>query len=320
MKTNFNGSCMPRLFQVSDELAARAQKKYLRSVRIHIAALIGASVSQAIASLGLDFLDKKFFPESTAEGFRVLVAGFVIVALFTRFLLRQRYWEGIWINSRAIAEKLRRASWQYMMRVSIQAPPQAQTIDNGEQRREFLHMISGFSSQLVKLSPPGFDLQIDLPEISPEMETIRKSPFEERLRFYAVNRVKQQAEWLIHDKALLFDKYAKRCAWALNVVEALALLTVLLIFISTDRREWLSVLWPLLTIAASIVAWTGYKRYSEVSSSYKETAEALNSIRNEIEDGNEGRHVEPERFATLVYACEDALLRENKLWATRRGF
>lgn len=318
MEDTFKDSCMPRLFQVSDGLAIRAQNKFLWSVKLHIAGLVGASVSQAIASLGPQCFPC-LFTDPIVVFFRCLVAIFVVLALGTRFALRQRYWEGTWIKSRAIAEQLRRASWQYMMGLNIDNPLQTGSNEHAEQRRKFLEYIGTFSGQFVKMIPLGFSLRRDLPEISPDMEAIRKLPLAERLEFYATNRVKQQAEWLDR-KAYLNDKYARRLYWAGIVTESLALLMVLMIFNTGGESTYLSLLWPLLTIAASILAWTGYKRYAEVSSSYKETAEALNSIRNELEGCDEASEVESERFATLVHACEDTLSGENKVWATRRGF
>lgn len=305
----FEDSCMPRLFQISDELAIRAQNKFLWGVKLHITGLVGASVSQAIASLGPAYLPCLFL-DPIVVLFRCLVAIFVFLALFTRLLLRQRYWEGIWIKSRAVAEQLRRASWQYMMGLSIDNPPQPHTDDHAEQRRRFLDLIGAFSSQFVKIIPSGFSLRTDLPDVSPDMEAIRKLPSIERLHFYVANQVKQQAEWL-DMKARLNDQYARRCAWGVNIAELLALLMVVVIFFRRGESEWLSLLWPLLTIAASVLAWTGYKRYSEVSSSYKETAEALISIRNELEDCGRDQQVDRERFANLVFASEDVLARQN---------
>ena len=110
LPTDFSDAYLPRLFWVSDDLAMRAQRKYLRSVRFHILGIIGASFCQAAISLGPLLIT---WPAWFSKLFIGGIAAFVALTLATRALLRGRYWERIWYKSRSIAEEVKRLAWYY---------------------------------------------------------------------------------------------------------------------------------------------------------------------------------------------------------------
>ena len=69
-----------------------------------------------------------------------------------------------------------------------------------------------------------------------------------------------------------------------------------------------------------MLAWTGYKRYQEQSTTYGKQAEELISLKQQLAELT--ARDKPEdwpRLIKLVKACEDMLTRENRTWFTRRG-
>ena len=317
----FNDTHLPRLFQVSDDLADRAQGKYLSSIRLHIISLLGASLTQMALSL-LGYLQEKHFliaPPFTDKILNMLLGAFVLMILLTRFILRQRHWEKIWYHSRTTAEQIRRLTWQYMMGLNLAGDPDA--ADPPAARRAFLAEITALDSQWtsrVGASANLADARLQTSEISHFMDARRNESPAERQRFYRDQRLQEQAVWF-DAKAKINDRRARQFARFQITAEALAALVAVLFAVEYLGFRWSALMWPLLTIAASVLAWIGYRRYAELADSYTQTAEQLHHLLEDLKLCTEVVEADVQ-FAHLVRKTEGLLAWENSLWITRRGF
>lgn len=317
----FNNAHLPRLFQVSDDLADCAQRKYLSSIRLHIISLLGASLTQMALSL-LGYLQEKSIliaPPLTGKALNVLLGTFVLMILLTRFILRQRHWEKIWYHSRTTAEQVRRLTWQYMMGLNLAGDPDS--TDPPAARRAFLAEIATLDNQWtsrVSASANLADARLQAPEVTPFMDARRNESPADRQRFYREQRLQEQAVWF-DAKAKLNNRRARQFGWFQITAEALAALVAVLFAVEYLGFRWSALMWPLLTIAASVLAWIGYRRYAELADSYTQTAEQLHHLLEDLKLCTEAADADVQ-FAHLVRKTEGLLARENSLWITRRGF
>lgn len=316
----FNNAHLPRLFQVSDDLAYRAQRKYLSSVRLHIISLLGASLAQMALSL-LGYLQEKHFliaPPFTDKILNVLLGASVLMMLLTRFILRQRHWERVWYHSRTTAEQVKRLTWQYMMGLNLAGDPDS--TDPPVARRAFLAEIATLDNQWtsrVGASANLADARLQAPEIPPFMDARRNESPADRQQFYREQRLQEQVAWFdIHAKRN--NRRARQFGRFQIASEALAALVAVLFAVEYLGFRWSALMWPLLTIAASVLAWIGYRRYAELADSYTQTAEQLRHLLEDLKLCAEAAETDVQ-FAHLVRKTEGLLARENSLWITRRG-
>jgi hypothetical protein len=197
--------------------------------------------------------------------------------------------------------------------------------DAARARLEFTAEVEAIRREWEAAVP--FDCQTDteLREVSPQMDAVRALPFAEKVRVYLTSRVRQQADWF-ERRAHQFAKKQKLFTLLTEFFEACAALFALLLVLDVYDivrmpaglpLAWTVFLSPSLAAAAVTLAWMGYKRNSELRSSYVANTEKLLTLRQgflELAAGPPDRT----RLAQLVKNCEDQLTWENRIWFVRR--
>lgn len=312
---------LPRLFQLTDRFAMEAQRRSLRSVRNHILCLIGASLTQLLISLHdelaqwLDFALREPPDLDWMNVLRVGLVAFVALGLATRLHLRLRQPDQPWVKARALAEQTKRLAWYYMMGLSPEGLPEP---DADRARRQFLAALEPIRQHWTVLAPPGAERLPEAPEVAPAMLALRGSPPGVRLAAYRAHRLGDQFRWL-QGKAARNARGAERFAILQTATEILALAAALAFAVHYAAFEkWNSLMWLLLTLAASVLAWTGHRRYRETAAAYAQTAENLVPLLQEADDRRDAAN-DSAGFADWIVRCEDVLGRETELWRTRRG-
>ncbi|MGA2261235.1 MAG: SLATT domain-containing protein [Acidobacteriota bacterium] len=316
-------AALPQMFRICDEVARKAQAGHIRLVKIHIGlglALVAASqmlytLSGALAKPPLSWrLPIKMWLLPLGLG--------TFITLGSRLLLRGRQWEQTWCRSRAAAEQIRSRAWLYMMGLE---GPLEQDGDAARTREEFTAEVETVRREWEAAVPLGRRTGAELPEVTPQMDAVRALPFAEKLQVYLASRVRQQADWF-EQRARQFDKKQKLFTSLTEFFEVGAALFALLLVLDVYDivrmpaglpLAWTVFLSPCLAAAAVTLAWMGYKRYSELHSSYRANAEKLLTLTQSFLELASGP---PDwtRLAPLVRNCEDLLTWENRIWFVRR--
>jgi hypothetical protein len=319
----------PRTFRVSDDEATKAQRGHLRLVKAYIGlGLVGASLAQMLYGLS-DTLAKPPLSWPIPVKLWLVPLGFcVMVTLLVRFVLGKRDWERRWCKSRATAEEVRSLTWCYMMEVDPRNPAARDERPPAKAREQFINEIDLIKKDWVAVVPHVATHRADLPEITGQMDAVRALPYGRKIAQYVRHRIQSQIDW--------FEARARQGArsqqWFMiagRVFEVGAAVFALLLILEvctsfqlpiSFRPSWTTFVWPCLTGAASVLAWTGYKRYQELSLTYGKQAEELISLKQQLVELTAKDTPEDwPRLVRLVRACEDMLTRETRTWFARRG-
>jgi len=306
------------LYISADMHAKAAQNRYLRSVRLHIFALVGAALAQMLASIHEEFANLLGIPAVLlAVGWTweriwyLVVALFVSIILLIRLLLRLRP-DKHWVHSRELAEAAKRLSWYYAMGLKPNGAPCSAGEDVRALLQQDLHDLR--RQHLAYILPNS----IEGPIITESMERLRSEPADIRMQAYVADRLDEQISWY-RGKVTWNNNRAKAFKYGQYVAEGVALVgAVLLAFHVGNTSKWTVLMYPGLSAAAAILAWVSHKRFHEVADTYRRTADALNSLRVEmLADGQPG--LDEIRLTDWVQRCEGIMDREHALWVTRRA-
>jgi hypothetical protein len=301
------------LFQFADQQANKAQTRFMRTVRLHVVALVGASLAQAFASLHEQisqklpiFMQTGLVVESWEQVWYRFLAFFVILILLSRFWMRCRPHHQ-WINYRAAAERAKQLAWFYALGVSAQGKVLA---DEAEAERQLLAELNTSQAKVAASE--------SLPNaISPAMRQLRAATIQQRVQVYVDNRLAEQVAWYKR-KARWNRGRLLLCQCILYLVEVVALVAALLLaFKVLDTSKWTGLMYPCLSIAAGMVAWLGHKRYKEVATAYAATQKELQDLLDKAPGLQTA--ADEAAFAQWVQQSEDAMAREHEIWHKRRG-
>jgi hypothetical protein len=320
-------AAFPQTLRICDEVARKAQAKHIRLVKIHIGlglALVTASqmfysLSGALAKPPLSWrLPVKIWLLPLGLG--------TFMTLGSRYLLRGHHRERTWCRSRAAAEQIRSRAWYYMMGIDPHEGLVEQDGDAARAREEFIAEVHAIKSEWMQAVPLGDRPSAEYSEITPEMDAVRALACAEKLQVYLVSRVRQQTEWF-ERRAHDYARKQRLFTWLTEFFEAGAALFALLLVLDVYGLfrmpaslpiTWTVFLSPCLAAAAATIAWSGYKRYSELHSSYSASSEKLLLLRQSFLELSASAP-DPPRWAQLVKRCEDLLTWENRIWFVRRG-
>lgn len=285
----------PELYDQSDGSAAAQQRKHFGAIVAEYSCLT------SIAIAGMLDLESRH-----ASFLFALLLLLLITVTITRHVNK---FEEKWYRCRALAESVKTSSWRYMMR----AQPFDDT-DNVEQaKHEFslqLNRIYSDNKDIATTFKPTEEFE---PQITDEMDRIRKLNIDERLKTYLEQRVANQKKW-----------YANKSKWNKNKSNFWFVCTIV-VYISlawTIAADVISVgeNWPLVSFAAIIAScmlgWVRAKRFGELSSSYLLTSREIGKIQRNalllksacIEN----------KLSEFVNDAELAFSREHTQWAARR--
>lgn len=291
-----NHSDYPSLYRTADKASGGGQRIYKR--------LTGTDLTLGVlaAALGTVWV---LFPARYGTVFALATAAVLTIIIVVKLVGRQRRDDKDWFDGRAVAESVKTLTWRYVMR----AAPFDDDVTADEE----------FARELDAIRQERSDLQLRVSaasagtaeQITPRMRTIRDLPTKERRDLYVEGRLDDQARWYggkSRDHRVLAESFF----WGSLAAQLLALVLAI-VRVAYPGTE-LSLVGPLLALAAAITAWTQLGRHDELGKSYALANQELLTIKSLADsvDSEEG-------LADITRDGEGAISREHTMWIAKRG-
>jgi hypothetical protein len=282
----------PALFRSADRESLRAQRSYLRSLRVRLGALLVAAFGGALTL-------------TTAGGFQIgggLAFLAFACALGAELFLATTSPLATWYEGRAAAESAKTLAWRYMVR------GEPFEVDEPDVDKQFLAQTHSLLQDLQSLSLSAGEPNAH--QITDRMRQIRALDFEERRQIYLVDRIADQQRWY-SEKARWNDRRARSWVLVSIVLEIAGLIGGAL-----KAFGWINfdLLGFLAAAAGCVMAWIEAKQHRNLATAYGIASQELASIATELPMVSS-----EERWAALVGQAEEAISREHTLWRASRG-
>jgi hypothetical protein len=293
MSVTIDGTAdLPALYRSADRESERAQRSYLRSLRVRLGALLVAAFGGALTL-------------TTAGGFQVgggLAFLAFACALGAELFLATTSPLTTWYEGRAAAESAKTLAWRYMVR------GEPFEVDTPDVDKQFLaqtySLLQDLQSIALGTAEPGAH------QITDKMRRIRALDFNERRQVYLVDRIADQQRW-----------YSEKARWNARRARVWVLISIVLeiaglIGGALKAFGWISfdLLGFLAASAGVVVAWIEAKQHRNLATAYGIASQELASIASELPTVNS-----EERWAAFVSQAEEAISREHTLWRASRG-
>jgi hypothetical protein len=282
---------LPALYRSADRESQRAQRSYLRSLRVRLGALLAAAFGGALTL-------------TSADGFQVgggLAFLAFACALGAELFLATTSPLTTWYEGRAAAESAKTLAWRYMVRA------EPFEVDAPDVDKQFLARTYSLLQDLRSISLGTGE---DAHQITDKMRQVRALEFAERRQVYLVDRITNQQRWY-SEKARWNDRRAR--GWVLVSI-VLEIAGVIGGALKAFGLIGFDLLGFLAASAGSVTAWIGAKQYRNLATGYGIASQELASIASELPT----LHSE-ERWAAFVGRAEEAISREHTLWRASRG-
>ncbi len=293
MSVTIDGTAdFPALYRSADRESERAQRSYLRSLRVRLIALVVAAFGGALTV-------------TTSGGFQIgggLAFLAFACALGAELFLATTSPLTTWYEGRAAAESAKTLAWRYMVRA------EPFDVDASDIDKQFLAQTYSLLQDLRSISLGAGEA--DAHQISDKMRRVRALDFDERRKVYLADRIADQQRWY-SEKARWNDRQAR--VWALV---SIVLQIAGLIGGALKAFGWINfdLLGFLAAAAGSAMAWFEAKQHRNLATAYGIASQELASIASELSTMNS-----EERWATFVSQAEEAISREHTLWRASRG-
>jgi hypothetical protein len=280
----------PALYRTADAASVRAQNGFLRVFKASAVLLVlGAVVS---------LVNSKY-------AVMMVVSGLLFLASLAVYVYGQfENFRGRWYQARALAESVKTATWRLIMG----ADPFSKAVDTSlEKYRALLMELLQENKGLAKHLSGQWSNE---DQITSEMRRVISLSFEDKKKYYLVNRINQQCDW--------YSKKADDCKnqnWIyFGILCLVYVFAIVLLFVR--------VMYPALeympvdlcaVVASSIISWMQLKKYDELASSYGLTAHEIGIIKSRYQDINDSK-----KLSGFVCDSENAFSREHTQWAARR--
>lgn len=282
---------LPGFWRDADKASASGQKWTLRYERLRL----GGSV---LAALGAVFSLRAGHLDLAAA---IILGGFTL-ALAAELAGWAHNPEEQWYDGRALAESAKTLAWRY----AVGADPFKGDLDEDQAKellRDRLAKIGDGASQRITIASP-------VPLVTPGMQSLRDSAFDERRNAYITGRTEDQQRWYA-SKAEANRKRATGWRIVLVTAEVIALvLAALRVFGGWDV--------DLAGLMAAIIAagggWVAVKQFSPLAAAYSMAAMELTIQADKL------RTVPESEWPLVAADAEEAISREHTMWlASRTG-
>ncbi len=284
---------LPALYIAADKASGSAQRKYFCVLRAQLAAFI---IVSALATLGA-------FCHTYRQDLYMAAVVILAIGLIITFIARERKYDRIWFDCRAIAESLKTATWRYMMRIFDGAY-------NDEARVRFVGELNEIRTSRVQVAQNLTGRTASTAVITAQMDKVRSSEFLARRQFYRTERLDDQQQWY-SNKVVTNRRTGAIWYWTTILFQVAALVVAAVIARLGSPFGPVSLL---MTLAASATAWTQARRHDELTNSYALAADELTRLQALAE-----RITDEREFAKLVEDVEEACSREHTMWCARRS-
>jgi hypothetical protein len=240
----------PSLHRASDGASRNAQKRcfQLLGVQLGLFFFVGllGFISQSVS-------------QAEVRAFLTAIAISLATAVVVMLVGRERRYDKLWFDGRAIAESVKTATWRYMMG----AAPFLPSLPNADER---------FVAELEEIRRARPEVVVHLAgraaggdTISRFMTNMRTSDFATRKAEYLESRVRDQNVWY-DSKARWNRRRSAFWYWAVLLLQLSALALAVIAAVYGPFKGNLVGL--IMTAGASLTAWSQAKRYDDLSNSY----------------------------------------------------
>jgi hypothetical protein len=289
-----NSSDYPALYRAAEDASQGGQNTYKRLVQADLSLVVLGALLGALAFL---------VPTAYAAAFAAVAAIVLLGSVVAKYVNKQRSDDKEWFDGRAVAESAKTLTWRYMMRL--------EPFENDDTSdRKFIEELEAIRRDRSSLHYRVGDLS-GAEQITARMREVRKLPVEERRDLYVEERLEDQANWYA-GKSEDNRRLASRLYWAALVAQFVAL--ALAVWRVAVPFAGLSLVGPLLALAAAFTAWTQLGRNDELRQSYAMANQELLSIKALAETVNSEA-----ALAKIVSDGEGAISREHTMWIAKRG-
>jgi hypothetical protein len=285
----------PALYQAAEDASMGGQNTYKRLVQADLALVVAGALLGALA-----FLVPKDYAAYFAAGAAIVLLGSVVA----KFVAKQRSDDKEWFDGRAVAESVKSLTWRHMMRLE---PFEDDTTCD----QKFIDELDAIREARSGLQFRVGALGEGAEQITPRMREVRQKPVEERRDLYIKERLEDQANWYA-GKSEDNRRLASRLFWAALAAQFVAL--ALAVWRVAVPTAGLSLVGPLLALAAAFTAWTQLGRNDELSQSYALANQELLSIKALADTVDT-----EQQLSKVVRDGEGAISREHTMWIAKRG-
>ncbi len=287
-----SASTLPGLYQSASDASLEAQTLYFRSLKWYLILLVFAALVA-------------FLRPNDVVG-ALTSAALFFVTLGILIFTRVKRPDDIWYNGRAVAESVKTRSWRWMMRAEPYEDAGNYEIDS----KQFINDLKAILNQNRSLSHSLHSASGVQEPISETMKQIRSLSVTDRLRIYAEQRIKNQANWYSL-KSQFNKRRARQWFWVSVVLHASAILMLLYRITAPSFPLPIEVI---ATAAGAVLTWLQAKKHNELNSAYALTAHEIVLIKGEALSVNDEK-----QLSEFVVNSESAFSREHTQWTARKG-
>ena len=280
---------------MADAESVKAQRRYLRLLKIELLGLLGA-VAMPVAAL--------LWPlaEDSPRYFAIASAGSILLALTASFVNRGFKLLELWYTSRALAESLKSESWRFVMRAGDYMGQEAQT--------GFVRTVQSLMlTEIVKRRIPLLSEVTSEKLVTHEMTRLRSLAPAQRHAFYVAHRLTDQHAW--YRERALANRQAET-TWFVAAIGAQLVAFGCALWTIFEKGP-VDIVSLAATAATSAVAWANSKDFSFHAQSYSNIAGELGRLMEESKEVQSDADL-----ARLVDNVEHSISREHTIWVARK--
>jgi hypothetical protein len=279
---------MPSRFHEANQMAIRAQRRFLLIVRVQIASLVVPVFAGAVAATvsGQDWLTY------------IALVGLIVVAA-TRLIQRFSGDESVWHSERATAESIRSLTWLY----AAGGRP-FDTVADDQAEVMFHDEVPALETDVGSDETHGEYVS----QVTAGMRELRSASFEARRTTYATGRLADQRSWY-SNKADSAD--ARGRWWDILFVTSSAFAIVFGVLHVSGLLD-INLISVFGILAAVIGTWTGVRQFGSISTTYSNAVVELVQLEHQVS------LVDESRWGAFVSGSEEVMSREHRAWRVKR--
>jgi hypothetical protein len=277
---------LPPLYAAADQRSRTYQRRFVRGSAAQLLLLVAAAGAA-----------KFRFRAFGADLAQVAAAGCFLTAATVRTYLLSSRLEGLWYDSRAVAESVKTLAWRY----AVGGEPFPIGNGDGEPERRFIErvrdVLDTVRSRPVPMSEPA--AQISVP-----MNALRDAPLDERRRRYVEGRLRDQLTWY-GTKSAWNERRSEQWSFIQLGIEIAGAVMALMTGLGADFN-FASFAATLIGAAA---AWSQTKKYGRRAAAYGLAHWELSDLAAFAD-----RPMDEATWADYVEQVEQAISREHTIW------
>lgn len=280
----------PALYDSANSGSIKAQKRFLRTIRLEYFLLFLVSIASATRGF---------------SGLSPLLITLLLIVLAGIFVYKiVNKLDQDWYRCRALAESVKTSTWRFSMR----AHPYENTDNIEIPKANFRNLLRDILQANKHIATNLETAEVE--QVTSSMIDIRYMSLEERIAYYVNNRIDDQRVW-----------YSKKSRANKNALSFWVVVTIsfyLIAAIALNAKQFglpfaTLAFDPMVVLVTSALGWLQMKRHGELVASYNLTAHEIGIIKGRSEAVDT-----EEELSNFVNEAELAFSREHTQWVARR--